>query len=327
MSSNSEIGIIFIGIGKYIMFFDAFYDLCEKNFLRNHKKNYYLITDRDNYYFPLGDNITVIKEKDYGWPNNAMLKFSLFVKYKNIIGGKNSHIFYFNGDALIINEITDEEFLPGINNSNEKLICVQHSVHTTDDYYRLPFEKRKESTSFISTEESSFYRVSGIIGGKKYDFFKHFEEMSKLLKKDMDNNIIPVWHDESLFNHYIVKNKNIFKYLPRTFCFSVEDVYPTKDEVIKIAIRPKYEVGGRQYLRNKNGIDNDYKFNDKCCDKIINLVSEEGRERLRIKGSKCFACKRLKEFDISSMDDHIICFGNQEMYSFNGKDWVKGSPN
>ena len=143
----------------------------------------------------------------------------------------------------------------------------------------------------------------------------------------MDNNIIPVWHDESVFNHYIVKNKNIFKYLPRTFCFSIEDVYPTNEEVIKIAIRPKYEVGGRQYLRNKNGIDEDYKFNDSCCDKIITVLSEEGRETLRIKDSKCFACKRLIEFDISSMNDSFIQFANQETYIFKDGVWSKESPN
>lgn len=295
-SNKPEIGIIFIGIGKYIMFFDAFYDLCEKNFLHNCKKNYYLITDSNNSFKDLGDNITVIKEKDYGWPYNAMKKFEFFIKNKDVIGKDNSYIFYFNADALIISPITEEEFLPDKENG-KKLICVKHSVHTHKIYDGLPFEKMKESTSYVSPEEFDNYMVSGIIGGRKYEFFKHFEEMDKLLKKDLNSNIIPVWHDESLFNSYVFKNKELFRILPRTFCFSIEDVYPTEEEEIKIAIRPKYEVGGRPFLRDRTGIESDYRFTDSECDfiEMFNPDDNIARERIRHKGNKMFFCKQLVE--------------------------------
>lgn len=296
-NNKAEVGIIFIGIGKYIMFFDAFYDLCEKNFLKNHKKNYYLITDSNNNFDTLGNNITVIKEGDLGWPNNAMNKFNFFVKHKNVISGNNSYVFYFNADALIINEITEDDFLPD-KEEGKKLICVKHSVHTHKDYNTLPFEKRKESTSYVDPSNYDNYMVSGIIGGKKYEFFKHFDEMNKLLQKDMKNNIIPAWHDESLFNSYVFTHKELFRILPRTFCFSIEDVYANQDEVIKIAIRPKYEIGGRPFLRDRTGIESDYRFTDSQCDSIEVIYYSEDkslRERIRHKGNKRFFCKKLIE--------------------------------
>ena len=43
--SLMKIAIIYIGIGRYTVFWDEFYKSCEKNFIRNAQKHYFYFTD------------------------------------------------------------------------------------------------------------------------------------------------------------------------------------------------------------------------------------------------------------------------------------------
>lgn len=42
-----EIAILYIGVGRYIEFFEEFYNSCEKNFFPNINKKYFVFTDSE----------------------------------------------------------------------------------------------------------------------------------------------------------------------------------------------------------------------------------------------------------------------------------------
>ena len=46
MSQSKSIGILYICTGKYIAFWESFYESFEKNFLSDTIKNYYIFTDK-----------------------------------------------------------------------------------------------------------------------------------------------------------------------------------------------------------------------------------------------------------------------------------------
>lgn len=309
-----KVGILLVGIGKYIQFMDSIVDLARKNFLPNCEKTFYIFTDQPNNSIKdLGEDIVTIYQQNLGWPLNAMWRNKIFTLDKNWnILKENDYLFFFNADSLVVNKITEEEFLP-IEDA-KPLIAVRHSVHTTLNYDLLPFEKNPESSCFIDKESQCLgYFVSGIWGGKTNAFYEACHEITDLLIKDLvDKAIIPQWHDESAFNFIVNKSPERFKILGRQYCFSIEDVTPEEGEEIKIAIRPKYLVGGRFVLRSLNPQDLAYYvYNDSACKEIVELEYKDGsKERLKISkdGKKAFRCKWLQEVDLINTNYKSIAF-------------------
>ena len=64
-----KIGILYVGIGKYIRLWDKFYSSCESLFLPQYEKKYFIFTD-----YPLksSTNVQVSFQEDLGWPQNVL---------------------------------------------------------------------------------------------------------------------------------------------------------------------------------------------------------------------------------------------------------------
>src|ERR1035437_1887717 len=111
-----KIGILYLCLGKYKFFFKDFYESCEKNFLKNCDKTYYIFTNSVidgtdeinnefvNFIKTLDKNkIVVIEEKKRGWPLDSYLRFNFFNScYEQLI--KNDFLYFFNSNMLISEE-------------------------------------------------------------------------------------------------------------------------------------------------------------------------------------------------------------------------------
>ena len=66
-----KIGILYVGIGKYIRLWDKFYSSCESMFLPQYEKKYFIFTD-----YPLksSTNVQVSFQEDLGWPQNVLFR-------------------------------------------------------------------------------------------------------------------------------------------------------------------------------------------------------------------------------------------------------------
>lgn len=313
MKEKTKVGVLLIALGKYIIFMDSLISLAEKNFLPNCKKTYYIITDSENDFSNLEGDVVVIRQQNLGWPLNTLWRYSMFLQ-QNVWNkiSSNDYIFFLNADALVVNTVKEEDFLPL--SEDQKVIAVRHSVHTSKDWSACPFERRQFSSAYVKNKENNLcegYFVGGIVGGKTDGFRDFCFKMIKIICEDLNKAIIPQWHDESVINHLVNENPNYFKKLSREYCFSIEDVSPLEHEEIKIAIRPKYEIGGRYELRSFTPIDlNNYIYNDKQCKDIINLKYKDGsEERLKISFTgKAFRCKSLKEIDLIKTNYNSIAF-------------------
>ena len=54
-----EIGILYIAIGKYVAFFNDFYKTCEKYFLVDTPKTYFVFTDQPFLEFRYKENVII----------------------------------------------------------------------------------------------------------------------------------------------------------------------------------------------------------------------------------------------------------------------------
>lgn len=61
-----EIGILYIAIGKYVAFFNDFYKTCEKYFLVDTPKTYFVFTDQPFLEFRYKENVIICSQKKIG---------------------------------------------------------------------------------------------------------------------------------------------------------------------------------------------------------------------------------------------------------------------
>jgi hypothetical protein len=73
--------------------------------------------------------------------------------------------------------------------------------------------------------------------------------MSKILETkidiDLNNNIIPIWHDESALNWFFKDNK--IHSLSPSYAYPESSIMPFQKKIVQL---DKYKYGGHMYLRN-----------------------------------------------------------------------------
>jgi len=117
----------------------------------------------------------------------------------------------------------------------------------------LPFETNKSSTAYIDPEKAKYYFCGGFYGGKTSEMLKLFEMNMKNIYKDLENNYIAVWHDESHTNKYFNDNTPT-KILTPDYCFPEDakkaHLISSYDEIFKL--KPKLIALSKDGIIKKN---------------------------------------------------------------------------
>lgn len=241
-----KIGILYICTGKYDIFWKDFYLSCEKYFIKNYEKEYFVFTDAKKIYGEVEDkNIHKIYQEQLPWPLGTLLRFHIFNKHKNLYDNVD-YLIFMNANLLFIDKI-DDSILP----IKEKLFFVQHPGYSNKKNLKFPYDRNKKSTAFIPYFKGKYYIAGGLNGGKTIDFLNMSKQLEENINKDFKNNIIALWHDESQVNKYIIDKDNIKILSPQYLCPDSIDGYPWLKKISpKIIIRDKNNYGGHDLLRS-----------------------------------------------------------------------------
>lgn len=232
-----KISILTICTGKYKIFFDDFYKSCEKYFLKDVDKTYYVFTDGE---IPDMHNVIKIHQDKLGWPYDTMMRFKMFNSISDKIN--SDYTFFFNINMLLVDEIGNE-VIPS--EENDYLVGVNHPCFFDKTKNTFPYERNSKSIFYIPYESGYFYYQGCFNGGRTKDFM----DMSKILEEkidlDLTNDIIPIWHDESALNWFFEKKNPLlmspsYAY-PESFNLNIEK---------KIIQRDKSLLGGHSFLRS-----------------------------------------------------------------------------
>lgn len=237
-----SIAILYICTGKYKIFWKDFCLSCEKNFIPNLKKHYFVFTDNKFIEFEDKNNVTKIYQKDLGWPYNTLMRYDVFLKNKTKWENFN-YSFFFNSNLLFNTKITQKDFLP---ENNKKLVACIHPGFFNKENKKFTYEKRKKSLAYIKI--GKYYFAGGINGGHTNYFISAIEKINNNIKQDLDNNIVAVWHDESHWNKYINDNLEIVKILDPGYLYPENFNIPFEKKII---IRDKNRYGGHNFLRSQ----------------------------------------------------------------------------
>lgn len=159
-------------------------------------------------------------------------------------------MYFFNANVIFKGEV-GEEFIP--TKRENGLVAVEHPGFINEKVKNFTYENNEKSLAYIDKNLNKEYKYvcGGLNGGKKEEFLKLIKELDKRIKKDLENNIIAVWHDESHFNRYIFELDNKVKILDDNYAYP-EDWDRNKNSY-KILLRDKNKLGGHSYLRGING--------------------------------------------------------------------------
>ena len=273
-NKKGKVGILVIALGRYTEFWAELFTSCEKYFLPNFQKEYYIFTDSENLKYKNRNNVHQIYQKKLGWPFDTMMRFDMFLSQKAEL--QKLDYLYFLNINLVCRKVVGEEILP--TEINDGLMVCSHPGYYNRPRQLFPYDNNPNSTAYIPPNHGTHYAPGGFNGGTSKAFLELAEICSKNVHIDLSKNIIATWHDESHLNKYILDKKPLI--MPINYMYPKAAKWLAKDNIydknIKMELREKVNYGGHYYLRGLTDIKNT-KFN-KLKYKLLRKLSSSKEE-------------------------------------------------
>jgi hypothetical protein len=199
-----KVAIAFIGTSKYLNFFPQYYEKIHKNFLPNTEKTFLVFTDGEGN-FP--EDVKVYPQEHLDWPYITLTRFEILNKAREEIS-KHDWLVFLDADTLVVDKILEEDFF-----SDKPFFGVWHPCHNLGmpPHNKLPgaFETNPSSLAYVDTKKEfpAVYYQGCLWGGKVPEVLEMIDELCDRINKDLQNDIIAVWHDESHLNKYFIQSK------------------------------------------------------------------------------------------------------------------------
>jgi len=156
-----------------------------------------------------GAELKICKIESYGWPEAALLRFDLILRFWNQVTG--DIVMYLDADTEVVAPISAKDLLGAIQPSRQdQIVFVQHPGYfNRSTLFRLairtplgPWERRKKSNAFVPISKRKIYVCSGVFWGTRTSFQKLCNDLKKNVQDDLNRGLIAKWHDESHVNHW-----------------------------------------------------------------------------------------------------------------------------
>lgn len=206
-----KVGVFYICTGKYSIFWNTFHESAERYFLPGIETHYFVFTDDKN--IRPSDRIHTYYEEPKGFPMDSLLRFDLFLKIEQDVMDCD-YLFFFNSNIQFQKEVAPDMILPTA--AENGLVGVLHpGYYAKQNSLMLPYEKRRQSTAYIPYKSTETYQyfMGGLNGGTREAYYELIRICSANIHKDMEQDIMAIYHDESHFNCY-VHNKTIKELSP-----------------------------------------------------------------------------------------------------------------
>ena len=238
-----KLGIALFCTGKYRMFLDEYVKSCEKYFLPNTQKTYFIFTD-DPVSF---ENISYryIEQKKIGWPLDTLKRYAIINQHENLFD-EMDYILVTNAN-FVFNELTEEHEVIPLENDNW-LASVDHPMYFDKEMTtELPYERNPESSAYVAFGDEKKYLQACFVLGRKQEFFQLSRYVEFESEKDLKKNFISRFWDESYINKYWLTISP--RVLPPSYCYPDPRVYSINADK-KIIMLEKGLYGGHDFLRS-----------------------------------------------------------------------------
>lgn len=213
----NKIGMLYICTGKYSAFWKEFYESFERYFLPNCEKHYFVFTDAEKLeYEDENKNIHRFYQAGMPWPYPTLYRFKTFLQIEQELK-KMDFLFFFNANMKAVKPVTEAMILPR-SERREELLVAAHPCFFDKRPSQFPYDRNPRCSAFIPYWFGKVYVQGACIGGKTEAFLKMCHVLDRRTDKDLKKGIIPLWHDESHLNRYILENKR-YRYISPSFIY------------------------------------------------------------------------------------------------------------
>ena len=198
-----KVAITFIGTNRYLDYLPKYYENIEKYFLPNSEKTILAFTDGELNDTP--DNLKVYHQEHLQWPYITLKRFEIINKARAVIDNMDWLVFL-DADAIPVTTITEEEFL-----TDKPLFGVHHPCHYLgmDPHTKAPgaYEQNPKCEAYVDVSKSlpPVYWQGCLWGGKVPHVCAMIDELEARVNRDLENDIVAVWHDETQINRYFLE--------------------------------------------------------------------------------------------------------------------------
>jgi glycosyltransferase involved in cell wall biosynthesis len=190
--SKTNIGLLLIATGKYDRFIQGLVSSADKYFFNDtYNITYYVFTDTNNQ-IQSTRNIVTIPTEHKVFPYASMDRFRHFTKNSDKLN-KEDYLYYVDVDCLFADNISSEIL--------GNLVGVKHCGYINKEG---TYENNPKSTSYVEPNKRKIYFGGGFSGGITAKYLELSLKCADDLDIDINNGIIPIYHDESILNKYFV---------------------------------------------------------------------------------------------------------------------------
>ena len=213
-----KVAISFIGTSKYLNFLPKYYENIEKYFLPKSEKTILAFTDGELDETP--ENLKVFSQEHLDWPYITLKRFEILKKARDIISDQDWFVFI-DADALVVDQINEDEFF-----TDKPLFGVHHPCHflKMQPHTQSPgaYEQNPKSEAYLDLSKGlpDIYWQGCLWGGQVPQVCAMIDELQARVDRDLKNDIVAVWHDESQINKYFYENQD------QVHTFGSEFAYP-----------------------------------------------------------------------------------------------------
>ena len=216
-----NIGFLIIATNKYSIFVLPLVESAEKYFLPNQDVTYYIFTDNDKLLTIDSNNIKAVYKKHEPWPLPTLMRYKEFTIHKDILKNED-YLYYCDADMRFVGDVGDEIL-------GDRMA----TIHPGFLGGRGTPETRPESTAYISSNENLIYYAGGFNGGSSKEFLHMSTKIAYNIEKDLRNDIVAIWHDESHLNRYFVDNAPTVVLTP-SYCFPEGGNLPFEQKLLSL---------------------------------------------------------------------------------------------
>lgn len=213
----TKVAALYICTGGYIVFWPEFYESAKQYLLPECEVHYFVFTDAAKLYGE-GDDPYIHRcpQQAYDWPFATLRRFEIFLQKEQELKAFD-YIFFFNANAKFTTPITGPMFLPR-SERGESLLFVQHPAFYNKANYEFTYDRNPRSRAFIPMGLGRYYVCGGVNGGEAGAFLRLCHTLDRRIRKDLQHDVIALWHDESHINRYILTHKH-FRLLSPSYCW------------------------------------------------------------------------------------------------------------
>jgi hypothetical protein len=269
-----KVGILYICTGKYDAFWQGFYTSAERYLLTDAEKHYYVFTDSNQ--IQASERVHVIPQNRLGWPKDTLMRFHIFLSSSAKLK-QMDYLYFFNANYTFVKPIKQDELLP--DEKDNFLVGQLHPVAYHKRRADYDYESNQNSTAYIAPDAGKYYFAGGLIGGRTKEFLEMCKQLKSNIDKDLSQDIIAKWHDESHINKYFTQLEP--KRLHPGYCYPQGWFLPFRQKTLLL---DKNKFGGHAFMRGGDA---------KSTSSSIRAILFKGKQIVRAVNYKIFGYSGL----------------------------------